>query len=212
MLEAHTGVKSSRAKAPMARPAVSKRTIIQKKPRNPMRRLATSTNRPAEFLNVERVKMALSDRSVSSETEREIIKFMLSECINGHFFGVDCSRRVFLHNIGFDADDPETITVTRDVKRSDDAPDAWPLQISMVASTTGVGSVAYWVLASDGTFTPLSNREFPMTCHETDLAVDVICASVDRVRVSRQASLPTPQGGEDSPDGDEEEDQNLDGF
>jgi hypothetical protein len=176
-----------------------------------MRRLATSTNRPSEFLNVERVKMALSDRPVSSETEREIIKFMLSECINGYFFGADCSRRVFLHNIGFDADDPETITVTRDVKRSDDAPDAWPLQISMVASTAGVGSVAYWVMASDGTFTPFSDREFPTSCHEVDLAVDVICASVDRVRVSRQASLPTPQAG-DSSDGGEESDQDLDGF
>jgi len=204
ILEAHTGVKNSRSKASVTRPAVIGLGIIQKK--------KTSTNRASEFLNVDRVKMALSRSKVSSEVEREVIKFIVSDCMSGYFFGSVCSRRVFLQNVGFDTDDPATMTVTRDVAGADDAP--WPVQITITAPMTGVGSVRYEAMASVGKWHPITEREFPKPCHDIDRAVDELCVNVDDVRMHLQPGPPTPQGGVDTPASSIQHgsDQDLDGF
>ena len=212
ILEAHTGVKNSRSRASVTRPAVNGRGIIQKKKR-PTSRLTTSTNRPSEFLNVERVKMALSRSNVSYDVGREVIKFIMSDCMSGYFFGSVCSRRVSLQNVGFDTGDPETMTVTRDVAGADDV--TWPVQITITAPMTGVGNVEYKAMASNGTWFPMTLLEFPKLCHDIDQAVDELCVNIDDVRMLlKDDGPPTPQAGVNTPASSTQHvaDQDLDGF
>ena len=156
------------------------------------------------YLYIEKVKQILAAEDVNADITREVITFMMRDCVDGLID--DENRRMFTSNIGYHVDG-STLMVNRNIAANEDIDTRWPVNITAVvslgelASASAVhDSISYWIaFSSDDESVKLDTITFPPTCFVVDETVDALCDTTQmlatQMRKNRDDCSPPSSGG-----------------
>ena len=156
------------------------------------------------YLYIEKVKQILAAEDVNADITREVITFMMRDCVDGLID--DENRRMFTSNIGYHVDG-STLMVNRNIAANEDIDTRWPVNITAVVSLASASavhdSISYWIAFSSDdesrTALSLDTITFPTTCSVVDETVDALCDTTQmlatQMRENRDNCSPPSSGG-----------------